>query len=53
MIWMYRMFLYFAEFDLALAKIGGNSEWIAQASADVAYWQGVVDREAIQKIEQH
>lgn len=49
MLYLYRFFRWFAGFDLAIALASGNQEWISRARADVAYWEGELDKLEIQQ----
>lgn len=49
MITFAKIMLWLAEFDLALARMSGNQQWLYEARVDCYYWRGEVDRLSIQE----
>lgn len=46
---MYAFFLFMSEFNLRLAELSGNDEWLARAREEFILVQGDYDRISIQE----
>ena len=46
---LYTLFHFLAQFDLALAKLGGNPDWIESARSDVRHCESVLANLEIQQ----